>query len=140
MPEDPDLPHRISERRQQFNNISGHESRRDTYQRHGRPSQIRIRQTLPVVPFTNTLGRLRQVNAAAVQVVRAEGRIARREVDLHLLGVAAAAWLSLVRGGRARLVWSLLLRAVVLCGTSGKRPSAARGARVSCGYMSRSGL
>ena len=27
-----------------------------------------------------------------MQVVRAEGRVARREVDLHLLGVAAAAW------------------------------------------------
>jgi len=37
------------------------------------------------------LGRLRQVNGASVQVVRAEGRVARREVDLHSLGVAAAA-------------------------------------------------
>ena len=50
-----------------------------------------------------------------MQVVRAEGRVARREVDLHLLGVAAAAWGCLwCRGGRVRLVLSLLLRAVVL--------------------------
>ena len=42
------------------------------------------------------------MNAPAVQVVRAEGRVARREVDLHLLGVAAAAW-----------GWSV--RAVVRC-------------------------
>ena len=91
MPEDPDLSHRIPERRQEFNDVRGHESRRDTYQSYRGPPQIGIRQTLPVVPFTNTLRRLRQVDAPAVQVVRAEGRVARREVDLHLLGVAAAA-------------------------------------------------
>ena len=63
---------------------------------------------MAVVPFTDTLGRLRQVNAPAVQVVRAEGRVARREVDLHLLGVAAAAWGCRLRcrGGGVRLVRS----------------------------------
>ena len=64
------------------------------------------------------------MDAASVQVVRAEGRVARREVDLHCssLGVVAAAWGCLwCRGGRVRLVLSLLLRAVVLCGTSGRR-------------------
>ena len=60
------------------------------------------------------------MNTASMQMIRAEGGVARREVDLHLLGVAAAAsggclWCF---GGRARLVPSLLLRAVVLCGTS----------------------
>ena len=47
-----------------------------------------------------------------MQVVRAEGRVARREVDLHCssLGVVAAAWGCLwCRGGRVRLVLSLLL-------------------------------
>ena len=50
-----------------------------------------------------------------MQMVRAEGRVARREVDLHLLGVAAAAWGCRLwcRGGGVRLVRSLLLRAVV---------------------------
>ena len=91
MPEDPNFSHGVPERREQLDDVGRHESRRDTYQRHGRPPQVRIRQTLPVVPFTNALGRLRQVDAPAVQVVRAEGRVARREVDLHLLGVAAAA-------------------------------------------------
>ena len=92
MPEDPDLSHRIPERREELNDVRGHESRRDTYQRYRGPPQVRIRQRLAVVPFTNTLGRLRQMDAPAMQVVRAEGRVARREVDLHLLGVAAAAW------------------------------------------------
>ena len=50
------------------------------------------------------------MNAPAVQVVRAEGRVARREVDLHLLGVAAAAWGCCLWSRRpARLVRSLLL-------------------------------
>ena len=31
------------------------------------------------------------MDAASVEVIRAEGRVARREVDLHSLGVAAAA-------------------------------------------------
>ena len=56
------------------------------------------------------------MDAPAVQVVRAEGRVARREVDLHCssLGVAAAAWGCLwCRAGGVRLVRSLLLRAVV---------------------------
>ena len=45
-----------------------------------------------------------------MQVVRAEGRVARREVDLHLLGVAAAAWGCCLWSRRpARLVRSLLL-------------------------------
>ena len=65
---------------------------------------------MAVVPFTNTLGRLRQVDAPSVQVIRAEGRVARREVDLHLLGVAAAAWGCCLWSRRpARLVRSLLL-------------------------------
>jgi hypothetical protein len=92
VPEDPNFSDRIPERRQQLHDVRRHESRRDAYQRYRCSPQVRIRQTLPVVPFTNTLGRLRQVNAPAVQMVRAEGRVARREVDLHLLGVAAAAW------------------------------------------------
>ena len=72
---------------------------------------------MAVVSLVDALGRLRQVNAPAVEVVRAEGRVARREVDLHLLGVAAAAWGCRLqcRGGGVRLVRSLLLRAVVLC-------------------------
>ena len=43
-----------------------------------------------------------------MEVVRAEGRVARREVDLHLLGVAAAAWGCRLRcrGGGVRLVRS----------------------------------
>ena len=110
MPEDPNFSHGVPERREQLDDVGRHESRRDTYQRHGRPPQVRIRQTLPVVPFTNTLRRLRQVDAASVQVVRAEGRVARREVDLHLLGVAAAAWGCCLWSRRpARLVRSLLL-------------------------------
>ncbi len=65
---------------------------------------------MAVVSLVDALGRLRQVNAAAVQVVRAEGRVARREVDLHLLGVAAAAWGCCLWSRRpARLVRSLLL-------------------------------
>ena len=122
MPEDPDLSDRIPERREQFNDVRRHEATRHAHQRHGRPPQVRIRQRLAVVPLTDTLGRLRQVNAASVEVIRAEGRIARREVDLHLLGVAAAAWGCLwCRGGRVWLVRSLLLRSVAQCGTSGRR-------------------
>ena len=65
---------------------------------------------MAVVPFTDTLRRLRQVDAAAMEMVRAEGRVARREVDLHLLGVAAAAWGCCLWSRRpARLVRSLLL-------------------------------
>ena len=110
MPEDPNFSDRIPERRQQLHDVRRHESRRDAYQRYRCSPQVRIRQTLPVVPFTNTLGRLRQVNAPAVQMVRAEGRVARREVDLHLLGVAAAAWGCCLWSRRpARLVRSLLL-------------------------------
>ena len=45
-----------------------------------------------------------------MEMVRAEGRVARREVDLHLLGVAAAAWGCCLWSRRpARLVRSLLL-------------------------------
>ena len=91
MPEDSDFSDRIPERREQFNDVRRHEATRHADQSYRGPPQVRIRQRLAVVPFTNTLGRLRQVNAPAVQVVRAEGRVARREVDLHLLGVAAAA-------------------------------------------------
>ena len=138
MPEDPDLSDRIPERREQFNDVRRHEATRHAHQRHGRPPQVRIRQRLAVVPLTDTLGRLRQVNAAAVQVVRAEGRVARREVDLHLLGVAAAC----VRAGLLELggvrVRSLRLGeqrcASVQCARRGRAEMAARDGHVSCGY------
>ena len=139
MPEDPDLSDRIPERREQFNDVRRHEATRHAHQRDRGPSQVRIRQRLAVVPFTNTLGRLRQVDAAAVQVVRAEGRVARREVDLHLLGVAAAAWGWSVRAVvRCVRVRSLRLGeqrcASVQCARWGCAEMAARGEHVLCGY------
>ena len=73
-----------------------------------------------------------------MQVVRAEGRVARREVDLHLLGVAAAC----VRAGLLELggvrVRSLRLGeqrcASVQCARRGRAEMAARDGHVSCGY------
>ena len=92
MPENPNFSDRIPERRQQLDDVRGHEATRHAHQRHGGPSQIRVRQRLAVVSFADTLRRLRQMNTTSVQMIRAEGGVARREVDLHCssLGVAAA--------------------------------------------------
>ena len=92
---------------------------------------------MAVVSLADTLGRLRQVNAASVQVVRAEGRVARREVDLHLLGVAAAAC-----GWSVRAVVRVRVRfASESSGAQassvrdwGRAEMAARGEHVLCGY------
>ena len=124
MPEDPNFSDRIPERRQQLHDVRRHESRRDAYQRYRCSPQVRIRQTLPVVPFTNTLGRLRQVDAASVQVVRAEGRVARREVDLHCLAAAACGrWSESSGAQRPRAVFTPRRAAVR------KRPVRAMGMR-----------
>ena len=72
-----------------------------------------------------------------MQVVRAEGRVARREVDLHLLGVAAAAC-----GWSVRAVVRVRVRfASESSGAQassvrdwGRAEMAARGEHVLCGY------
>ena len=72
-----------------------------------------------------------------MQVVRAEGRVARREVDLHLLGVAAAAWgwsvRAVVRRPRALRLGEQRC-ASVQCAQWGRAEMAARGEHVLCGY------
>ena len=128
MPEDPNFSHGVPERREQLDDVGRHESRRDTYQRYRGSPQIRVGQRLAVVSLADALGRLRQMNATSVQMVRAERGVARREVDLHLLGAAAAwGWSS----GEQRC--SVRVRA------GGAPVIAVRVAHVSCGYMRRSG-
>ena len=73
-----------------------------------------------------------------MQVVRAEGRVARREVDLHLLGVAAAAsgfCLAAVRSVRVRLYASESSGAQASSVRDwGRAEMAARGGHVSYRY------
>ena len=73
-----------------------------------------------------------------MQVVRAEGRVARREVDLHLLGVAAAAWgwsvRAVVRSVRVRFASESSGAQASSVRDWGRAEMAARGEHVLCGY------
>ena len=73
-----------------------------------------------------------------MQVVRAEGRVARREVDLHLLGVAAAAcgWSvrAVVRSVRVRFASESSGAQASSVRDWGRAEMAARGEHVLCGY------
>ena len=73
-----------------------------------------------------------------MQVVRAEGRVARREVDLHLLGVAAAAWdwsvRAVVRCVRVRFASESSGAQASSVRDWGRAEMAARGEHVLCGY------